>query len=367
MADFDALVVGAGVVGIAVARALALGGRSVLLLEGEAHFGTGTSSRNSEVIHAGIYYPPDSLKTRLCIEGRERLYRFCRDNSVEHRKTGKIIFAHTIDQLFALDAILARARAAGVGDIEALDARQAAQLEPALACAGALWSPSTGIVDSHGLMQAMLGEAEAQGAQLVLGTRVAGIARKDENWWIRIEGDAEAIVSARLLVNSAGLGAQRLAGQIEGLAPVDIPPLHLARGNYFFYSGRVPFSRLIYPVPEPGGLGMHLTLDLNGQARFGPDVEWVETIDYAVDANRRDRFEAAARRIWPALDAAKLYPGYSGIRPKISGPTEPAGDFIIAGPRDHGLPGLVNLFGIESPGLTASLAIAALVTELLVG
>ncbi|MFV0646013.1 MAG: NAD(P)/FAD-dependent oxidoreductase [Sphingomonadaceae bacterium] len=357
----EAIVVGAGVVGLAIARALALAGKPPLVLDGEQHYGSWTSSRNSEVIHAGIYYPERSLKAQLCVEGKEKLYSFCKERGVPHQQLGKLIFAHQESQTVELEAITRRAAGAGVTDLVMLDREEAHRLEPELDCAAALFSPSTGIVDSHALMLSLLGEAEAHDAMLATGSRVERITRRDGLWHVWLDGLDEAVVSAPVLVNSAGLTAQALATRTEGLDASDIPPIHYARGVYFTYSGRVPFSHLIYPVPEPGGLGTHLTLDLAGQARFGPDVEWIDEVDYTVDPARQTRFAEAARRIWPALDPDRLQPGYAGVRPKISGPGEPAADFIISVPQDHGCEGLVNLFGIESPGLTASMAIGDLV------
>ena len=351
----DIIVVGAGVVGLAIARACARNGRDVLILEGERQFGTWTSSRNSEVIHAGIYYPAGSLKAELCVEGRTQLYDFCREFAVPHRQCGKLIVAVDMGQVPELERIAAGAAANGVRDLRFLSGSEAAALEPNAPCAAALLSPSTGIVDSHALMLALLGDAEAHGAQLVCNTRVERLVREDGQWQVWFAGGEEP---ARAVINSAGLAAQALASATEGLDPCQVPPLFLARGVYFTYAGKAPFERLIYPVPEPGGLGTHLTLDLAGQARFGPDVEWIERVDYTVDPGRRSGFEAAVRKIWPGVDVSRLSPGYAGVRPKVSGPGEPAADFIISGPRDHGLPGLVNLFGIESPGLTASLAMA---------
>lgn len=359
------IVVGAGVVGLAIARAAALRGKQILLLDGEADFGSWTSSRNSEVIHAGLYYPAGSAKARLCVDGRERLYSYCADRGVPHRRTGKLVFAATAAQRGALDDILASAHANGVTDAVLLDRRDIARLEPELAAEGALYSPSTGIVDAHALMLAMLGEAEANGALFVPRSKAARVRRRAGNWVVELEGEEGGEVSAPFLVNSAGLHAHKLAAVIEGLDPAYVPPVRFARGIYFTYSGRVPFSHLIYPLPEPGGLGLHLTLDLAGQARFGPDVEWIDDIDYSVDEARKPGFVAAARAIWPGADPEKLLPGYAGIRPKLSGPGDPAADFLISGPADHGCPGLVNLFGIESPGLTASLAIGAAVMETL--
>ncbi|KHK89118.1 NAD(P)/FAD-dependent oxidoreductase [Novosphingobium malaysiense] len=354
----EAIVVGAGVVGLAVARALALAGKPALILEGESLFGSWTSSRNSEVIHAGIYYPEGSLKAALCVEGKEMLYAFCEARGVPYKRLGKLVFAHDESQFGELDRIVERASGAGVTDLQFLDRTAVRALEPELDCAGALISPSTGIVDSHALMLALLGEAEAHDAMLAVGSPVSRITRADGLWQVWMDGMDEPVVSAPVLVNSAGLAAQALAQATEGLDPAHVPPIYYARGVYFTYSGKVPFSRLIYPVPEAGGLGTHLTLDLAGQARFGPDVEWIDTVDYTVDPGRHAKFAVAAKRIWPQLDPDRLQPGYAGVRPKVSGPGEPAADFIISGPADHGCEGLVNLFGIESPGLTASLAIA---------
>jgi L-2-hydroxyglutarate oxidase LhgO len=365
--DFDMIVVGAGVVGLAVARAAAKSGRAVLLLDGEADFGSWTSSRNSEVIHAGLYYPRESAKARLCVDGRERLYRYCLERGVPHRRTGKLVFAATDDQRDALVALHGTALANGVEDAILLDARDVGRLEPDLVSKGALLSPSTGIVDAHALMLAMLGDAEADGATFVPRSKVSSITRRGGDWIVQIEDHQDSRVSASTLVNSAGLHAQKVAAIIEELDPAFIPPLYLARGVYFSYSGRIPFSHLIYPLPEPGGLGLHLTLDLAGQARFGPDVEWIDDIGYAVDERRKPSFLAAARKIWRHIDPEKLQPGYAGIRPKLSAPGEAAADFVISGPGGHGCPGLVNLFGIESPGLTASLAIGTAVLEALDG
>lgn len=365
MSDMDAVVIGAGVVGLATARALAIKGLSVLLLEGEEDFGSWTSSRNSEVIHAGLYYSSGSLKAQLCLEGKHQLYEFCEARSVPHRRTGKLIFAADEGQIDALHSIQHQALENGVNDLVLLDRHEVRDLEPALNCIAALLSPSTGIVDIHSLMLALLGEAEANGAMYVSRSRVARVKRRDSVWQIYLEDCEDPAVSARCIVNAAGLAAQSIAASIEGLDAAHIPPSLLARGIYFSYSGKVPFSRLIYPLPEAGGLGLHLTLDMGGQARFGPDVEWIDRVDYTVNENRKPAFVAAARRIWSGIDPDKLLPGYAGIRPKIVGPGAPAADFMISGPVDHGCDGLVNLFGIESPGLTASLAIADRVVEAL--
>jgi L-2-hydroxyglutarate oxidase LhgO len=361
----DAVVVGAGVVGLAVARALALAGRETIILEKEMTIGTGTSSRNSEVIHAGIYYPKGSLKARLCVAGRKALYAYCDAHGVPYRRCGKLIVAIGEEQRGALERVLATARGNGVDDITPISREEAQALEPALACAGALLSPSTGILDSHAYMLALLGDAQAHGAMLAYGSTVTG-GRVDENGVIidvRSDG-AVTTLAPRLLVNCAGLEAQSIAASIAGLPPETIPPLRYAKGNYFQLLGRAPFTRLIYPVPEPGGLGVHITIDLGGQAKFGPDVEWVERLDYTVDAARGARFYAAIRQYWPGLPDEALVPGYAGIRPKIPANGDGAPDFVIQGKDGHGVEGLINLYGIESPGLTSSLAIADLVTRL---
>ncbi len=359
MERVDCVVIGAGVVGLAIARRLAQSGREVMILEAARAIGTGTSSRNSEVIHAGIYYAPGSLKATLCVAGRDMLYAFCDSHGVGHRRSGKLIVASDADQISQLESIAANAAASGVDDLRWLDAAAVHQLEPALRGHAALLSPSTGIVDSHGLMLALLGDAERAGATLVLGAQVTSAAVQADSIALRIDSDGESIaLLARSVINSAGLGACDLARRIDGLDAQYVPPNYFAKGSYFTCAGRSPFSRLIYPLPEAGGLGVHLTLDLGGQMRFGPNVKWLDHIDYEVDVDDAPAFAAAVRRFWPALPDGALQPGYAGIRPKISGPGEPAADFRIDGPTVHGVPGLVNLFGIESPGLTASLAIA---------
>lgn len=360
----DAVVIGAGVVGLAIARALAMSGHSVVILEREAAFGTGVSSRSSEVIHAGLHYPVGSLKERLCIAGKHLLYDYCASHQVQHRRLGKLTIATTADEIARLEAIAAHAQRAGADDgLAMLDGTEAKAIEPMLDCAMALFSPSSGIVDSHALMLSLLGEAEDHGAMLARETPVTRIARQGDLW--RVECGDMAIGCA-LLVNAAGLDAQHVANLTEGFDRALIPPLHLAKGSYFGVSGRVPFSHLIYPLPITGGLGVHLTLDMGGQARFGPDVEWVGERDYAVDPARKEEFASAARRIWPDLTTERLTPAYAGIRPNIGGPNEPQmADFRIDGPGRHGLPGLVCLFGIDSPGLTSSLAIGDHVAEML--
>lgn len=359
------IVIGAGVVGLAAARALALRGVEVVILERAAAIGTETSSRNSEVIHAGIYYPQGSLKARLCVAGRRMLYDYSAARDVPHRRCGKLIVATSAAQVATLDAIRVQAAANGVA-LQPLTAAEAQALEPALACHAALMSPDTGIVDSHALMAALLADAEEAGALLALGTEVTSVTPEARGFVVhtRSGGDDFALAADRV-VNAAGLWASEVAARIEGLDPAHVPQTRYARGSYYAAPGRAVFSRLIYPVPEPGGLGVHLTLDLGGAMRFGPDVEWIDAIDYRVNPTRRAHFETEIRRYWPGLPADALAPTYCGIRPKISGPGEPAADFRIDGPDRHGVPGLVNLFGIESPGLTASLAIAETVADLL--
>ena len=352
----DCVVVGAGVVGLAVARALALQGREVLVLEAADAIGTGTSSRNSEVIHAGIYYAQGSLKARLCVEGRKQLYRYCAQRNVAHQRCGKLVVATSTDQLPALRAVQTHAQGNGV-ELQWLERDAARALEPALECVAALHSPETGIVDSHGLMLALLGEAERHGAMLALGSPVVDGESTADGIVLRIGGEAATELKAKRVVNAAGLDAPALGRAIAAPAAVHAPQAHFARGVYFSYAGKAPFSRLIYPIPEPGGLGVHLTLDLGGQAKFGPDVEWIAAPDYSVDPARAERFASAIRRWWPDLDAQRLQPGYAGVRPKIVGPGAPDADFRIDGPATHGTPGLVHLYGIESPGLTAALAI----------
>jgi len=359
----DAVVVGAGVIGLAVGRALAARGLETLVLEATGGIGNGISSRNSEVIHAGLYDAPSSLKARLCVAGREGLYAYCESHGVPHRRCGKLVVATTSAQADALQNIARRAEANGVTGLRWLSGAEAIALEPALHCEAALLSPVTGIIDSHALMLAYLGDLERDGGALALRSPLDAAQVVADGFVLQVGGDAPSELATGILVNAAGLDAPALARRIEGLAPAAVPTPRFAKGNYFSLTGRTPFSRLIYPVPEPGGLGVHLTLDLAGQARFGPDVEWLATasterIGYAVDPSRGDRFYAAIRRYWPALPDGALAPAYSGVRPKLSGPGDPAADFMLQGPAQHGVAGLMNLFGIESPGLTASLTIA---------
>jgi len=352
----DAVVIGGGVVGLAVARALALSGREVVILESEGAIGTHTSSRNSEVIHAGIYYPKDSLKARSCVAGKELLYEYCVAHGVPHRRSGKLIVATDENQLNELQNIQKKAHANGVTDVVWMSRAQALALEPELQCVAALYSPSTGIIDSHALMLAYLGDAEAHGAMLALKSVFQKAIVTRDGFELHVAGSDP--IKTAILVNSAGLKAPSVAKSMEGYRAELAPRELYAKGNYYSSNKKAPFSRLIYPVPEPGGLGVHVTLDLAGQARFGPDVEWIERIAYDVDPRRAERFYAAIRRYWPRLPDGALAPGYAGIRPKTAGPGEPASDFQIQGPRAHGVAGLVHLFGIESPGLTASLALA---------
>jgi L-2-hydroxyglutarate oxidase LhgO len=359
----DAVVIGAGVVGLAVARALAVAGREVVILEAEDAIGSHTSSRNSEVIHAGIYYPKGSLKALSCVAGKALLYEYCVSHGVPHRRSGKLIVAADDSQLGELEKIQKKAHANGVTDVVWMTRAQALALEPELSCVAALYSPSTGIIDSHSLMLAYLGDAQANGAMLALRSALERVEVQGDGFVLHVKGSDP--IESSILVNSAGLKAPTVAQKMEGYRAELAPKEYYAKGNYYALARRAPFSRLVYPVPEPGGLGVHVTLDLAGQARFGPDVEWVERIGYDVDPRRAERFYAAIRRYWPGLPDGALAPGYSGIRPKTAGPGEPAPDFIIQGPREHGVPGLVHLFGIESPGLTASLALAkAVLAEL---
>jgi L-2-hydroxyglutarate oxidase LhgO len=360
----DCVVIGAGVVGLAVARALALHGREVLVLEAQDAIGTQTSARNSEVIHAGLYYPKGSLKATLCVEGKAMLYRYCAERGVAHRRCGKLLVATTPAQVGQLNAILQSGMENGVTDLVRLSAQDATELEPNLQCLAALHSPSTGIVDSHGLMLSLLGDIENAGGLLALNSPLKRASCRSDG--ILLEAVDGTRMLATTVVNAAGHQAPALAKVFEGLSPDRVPQAYFAKGNYFTLAGRAPFSRLIYPVPEAAGLGVHLTLDLGGQAKFGPDVQWVDRADdWAVDPSRGEAFYAEIRKYWPGLPDDALVPGYAGVRPKISSQGQPASDFVIQGPQQHGVPGLVNLFGIESPGLTSALAIGQMVSAML--
>ncbi|POR49547.1 NAD(P)/FAD-dependent oxidoreductase [Bosea psychrotolerans] len=364
MSDIDCLVIGAGVVGLAAARALALAGREVVIAEAAEGIGTQTSARNSEVIHAGIYYPPGSLKARVCVEGRKRLYAYLAERGLPHKACGKLIVATSASQRPALETILARAKASGVETVRWVDASEARALEPEVTCEIALLSPETGVVDSHALMLSLLGECEAAGGSLALNTPILGWRREAEGFSVDFGGDDPATYTARTIVNSAGHGAPRLLGKLEGFPAEHVPVQHFAKGNYFSLTGKQPFSHLVYPVPEAAGLGIHATIDMAGRVKFGPDVEWVaDDQDLVVDPARAEKFYAAIRTYWPGLADGALVADYAGIRPKLHSASEPMPDFRIDGPQVHGVDNLVNLLGIESPGLTSSLAIAEMVVE----
>ncbi len=362
----DAAVIGGGVIGLAIARALAMRGMEVFVLESEASVGAHSSSRNSEVVHAGFYYVPGSLKARLCVSGRRALESYVAANDVGYRRIGKLVVATSDEEVAALESYRARGIANGVEGLEIIDAGQAGALEPEVRCLRALWSPATGIIDSHGLMAALRGDLERRGSHLVLRSPVKG-GRVGEGGGIELAvgGDSPATVRFKVVVNAAGLWAQSVARTLEGLPPAAIPPTYFARGHYFVLDRPSPFHHLVYPLATRDFLGVHVTLDLAGSARFGPDVEWVDRVDYSFDESRGTAFETAIRRYWPALPDRALVPGYVGVRPKLGPPGAAAHDFVIQGPAEHGVPGLVNLFGIESPGLTASLAIADAVASLL--
>jgi L-2-hydroxyglutarate oxidase LhgO len=358
MPDIDAVVIGAGVVGLAVARGLALSGRSVIVLEQAGAIGTETSSRNSEVIHAGIYYPQGSLKARLCVAGKLQLYPYLESRGIPFRRCGKLIVAVSDGEQAAIEALARKGAANGCDDLAMLSGAEARAMEPALHAVAALYSPSTGIIDSHAYMLSLQGEAEAAGTSIAFHTPFVSADLRGDSIIVETGGEDPMELETACLINAAGLHASKTARAMHGLSSDFVPDTFYAKGNYFVMSGRAPFSRLIYPAPHAHGLGVHLTLDLAGQARFGPDVEWIDDIDYRVDPARSAGFDAAIRSYWPGLPDNALSSGYSGIRPKICGPYDPAPDFRIDGPEVHGVPGLVNLFGIESPGLTASLAIA---------
>ncbi|RAI40190.1 NAD(P)/FAD-dependent oxidoreductase [Rhodoplanes roseus] len=352
------LVVGAGVVGLAVARAAARAGHDVIVAEAAGAIGTGTSSRNSEVIHAGIYYPPGSVRAFHCVRGRRMLYAYAQAHGVPHRKCGKLLVATRDAERAKIETLCAQAKANGVEGMTMLSGAEATTLEPALNCVAAALSPETGIVDSHALMLALQGDLEDAGGVVAFRTPVTGLSPDRAGWEVRYGGAEPGTLTVDAVVNAAGLGAQRVAAATAGLPPVRVPRLVLAKGNYFQYAGRPVFSHLIYPTPVEGGLGTHVTLDLAGRMRFGPDVEWIDTESYDVDPARAEKFYASIRTYFPALPDGALAPDYCGIRPKLTGPGEPAADFLVEGPAEHGLPGLVNLFGIESPGLTSCLSLA---------
>lgn len=363
--ELDAVVIGGGVIGLAVARALALRGRAVTLLESEARLGQHTSSRNSEVIHAGIYYPPGSLKARLCVAGKALLYAYAEQNSVPHRRVGKLIVATRDDEVPALEKIRSNAEQCGVTDLEWLETKDVTALEPAVNAVRGLFSPSTGIIDSHAFMSALRRDAVEHGAEAVTSSPVLGGRVRDGGGFeLDIGGAEPTTVRCRTLVNAAGLWAQDVARSIQGVPASCIPGQYFAKGHYFTLNGKSPLRHLVYPVPVPGGLGVHVTLDLTGQARFGPDVSWIDGVDYSFEEGRETRFYEAIRRYFPTLGDGALTPGHTGIRPKLGGAAEAAQDFLVQSEREHGVPGLVNLYGIESPGLTASLALAEQVSLL---
>ena len=358
MADrIECVVIGAGVVGLAVARALALAGREVLLLEAETHPGTITSARNSGVIHAGLYYSPGSLKARFCVAGNRAMYAYCKQRGVDHQNCGKLIVANGDEEEQVLLHLLERAHANDVDGVRMISGTEAQKLEPEIRSTAALLCPSSGIVDQHPFMLALQGDMENAGGTLVCDCRVESVARLADGFRVVTGGGSATEIEARFVVNCAGLGAVDLLNRIEGYEQARIPIMHLGRGNYFTVAARSPFKHLIYPIPHAAGLGIHATLDLGRRVRFGPDVEWIDRVDYSVNTARAPLFYDAIRRYWPKLADGALMPDYTGIRPKLHGPGEPQPDFLIESAADHGIPGLVNLLGIESPGLTSSLAI----------
>ena len=361
----DCAVIGAGIVGLAIARELALQGREVIVIEAADTIGTHTSSRNSEVIHAGLYYGKGSFKARFCIAGKQMLYAYCSERGVPHRNTGKIVVAAGDDEIEPLKGYVAKAEANGVTDLRWLSRAQLRDLEPDVECVAGFLSPSTGIVDSHALMLAYQGDAQNHGAAVVFKSPVRSGEAGGSGIVLDVGGDEPMTIACRAVVNSAGLFAQDVARSISGIPAQSIPPQYFAKAHYYTLSGKPPFRRLVYPVATSAHLGVHVTVDLAGQVRFGPDVSWVEKVDYSFDHSREPLFYHAIRKYYPDLKDGQLQPGYTGIRPKVSGEGEPAADFLIQGPKDHGVPGLVNLYGIESPGLTASMAIAQHVRALL--
>ena len=357
----DAAVVGAGVVGLAVARALARTGRDVVVLEAEAVPGRHASGRNSGVVHAGIHHPPGSLRSRLCVLGRAALYAYCEEHGVPHARLGKLVVAPGEDEVPGLEAILARGRANGVDDLLLLSREEVRAIEPELRCARGLFSPSTGIVDPEALLRALRHDSEDSGARVALSSPVTGGHLDGGGIALRVGGREPALLRCREVVNAAGLGAQALSRALAGFPAGTVPPSHPSRGHYFVLAGAAPFRRLVYPLPVAGALGIHLTLDLAGAARFGPDASPADGLDYAFDGSRLPAFVSAVRRWWPGLPDGALRPGHVGIRARITAPGAPAADFAVHGPDVHGVPGLVCLYGIESPGLTACLALADLV------
>jgi L-2-hydroxyglutarate oxidase LhgO len=363
----DCAVIGAGIVGLAITRELALAGREVIVLEAADAIGTHTSSRNSEVIHAGLYYPHGSLKARFCVAGKRLLYEYCAGHGVAHSKIGKIVVAVTPDEIATLKSYVQKAQANGVNDLRWLSREELREMEPAVECIAGFLSPSTGIVDSHALMLAYQGDAESHGAVIAFKSPLKSGKVSADGLVLRVGGDESMTIACRTVINSAGLFAQDVARSIEGMPASSIPPLYFAKAHYYTLSGKPPFRRLVYPVASHAHLGVHVTVDLAGQVRFGPDVSWVDGVNYDFDSSRAPLFYEAIRKYYPGLRDGELQPGYTGIRPKVSGPNEPPADFIIQGPRDHGVAGLIHLYGIESPGLTASLAIAQRVKRLLQG
>ena len=363
MDKVDAVVIGAGVVGLAVARALAMAEIETIVVERADMIGTGTSSRNSEVIHAGIYYPTGSLKALTCVAGKAMLYAYADKKGIPYRRCGKLIVATSAAQNHTLEQIKAKAAANGVTDLTWLSPDEVRELEPDVACTGALLSPSTGIIDSHSLMLAFQGDAEDHGAFLAFNAPLLSACVRDGGFELQIGGEEPMTLHSTLLINAAGLFAPAVASKLEGLDPASVPKGHFAKGNYYTLVGARPFKHLVYPVPEDGGLGVHVTIDLSGQVKFGPDVEWIDELNYDVDPRRAESFYDAVRSYYPALKDGAIEPGYAGIRPKLVGKGEPAADFVLQGPADHGIRGLVNMLGIESPGLTASLALAERVLE----
>lgn len=361
----DCAVIGAGVVGLAVARELALAGREVIILEAEDAIGTHTSSRNSEVIHAGIYYPANSLKARFCVEGKQMLYAYCREREIPHQQIGKVIVATDESERDAVAGYIDKAAANGVDDLRMLSTKELSEMEPALNCIAGVFSPSTGIIDSHALMLSLQGDAENAGAMTVFKSPIESGRVTSDGIELEVGGAEPMSITCNTVVNCAGLRAPDVARLLKGLSDDSIPPAYYAKAHYYTLSGKSPFNHLVYPVAHTAFLGVHVTIDMGGQARFGPDLDWIDSIDYTFDPAREPMFYEAIRRYWPDLQDGQLQPGYTGIRPKISGPKEAAADFRIDGPADHGVPGLVNLFGIESPGLTSCIAIGRHVGGLL--